>query len=61
MGCTRAVQGSISRFTFKVAQATNSDYEAEKKAEQERKEKAIGVLKYLGQSTIEGWNQWIYT
>ena len=33
---------------------TNAEYEAEKKAEQERKEKALGVLKYLGQSTNEG-------
>jgi hypothetical protein len=33
---------------------TNAEYEAEKKAEQERKEKALGVLKYLGQSTSEG-------
>ena len=34
--------------------STNAEYEAEKKAEQEKKEKALGVLKYLGQSSSEG-------
>lgn len=37
---------------------TNQEYEAEKKAEQEKQEKAIGVLKYLGQSTVEGETPW---
>ena len=39
-----------------MTKTTNQEYEAEKKAEQETREKAIGVLKYLGQSTVEGQN-----
>lgn len=41
-----------------VTKTTNQEYEAEKKAEQETREKAIGVLKYLGQSTVEGETPW---
>ncbi|XP_028410051.1 leukocyte receptor cluster member 1 homolog [Dendronephthya gigantea] len=37
---------------------TNIEYEAEKKAEQEKKEKALGILKYLGQSTSEDPKPW---
>ena len=38
--------------------STNADYEAEKKAEQEKKEKALGILKYLGQSSSEDPKPW---
>lgn len=35
--------------------ATNKDYELDKKAEQEKKEKALGVLKYLGEGATKGF------
>ncbi|KAF6768130.1 hypothetical protein AHF37_11240 [Paragonimus kellicotti] len=35
----------------------NKEYEAEKKAEQEAKEKSIGLLTYLGQSLVESGGQ----
>ncbi|KAF5397240.1 Leukocyte receptor cluster member 1 [Paragonimus heterotremus] len=35
----------------------NKEYEAEKKAEQETKEKSIGLLTYLGQSLVESGGQ----
>ena len=36
-----------------LRQGTNPEYEAEKKAEQEKQEKAIGILTYLGQSASQ--------
>ncbi|KAJ7380530.1 Leukocyte receptor cluster member 1 [Desmophyllum pertusum] len=43
-----------------LSHGSNREYEAEKKAEQEKREKAIGLLTYLGQSTrdTQGEKPW---
>jgi len=38
---------------FKKKSGTNAEHEAEKRMEKEKQEKAIGLLTYLGQSSIE--------
>ena len=45
----------ISAFWFQVKKGgANEEHEREKKEEQEKREKAIGLLTYLGQSAVEG-------
>ncbi|XP_046843354.1 leukocyte receptor cluster member 1-like [Xenia sp. Carnegie-2017] len=51
---------SINLFdcSFSGNVATNKDYELDKKAEQEKKEKALGVLKYLGEGVTKDEQPW---
>ncbi|RDD46989.1 Leukocyte receptor cluster member 1 [Trichoplax sp. H2] len=53
---SRTKEKNINLFEQDDAVTTNSEYEAEKKAEQERLEKKLGILTYLGQSAIESHN-----
>ena len=49
------IYNSASIFWYQVKKGgANEEHEREKKEEQEKREKAIGLLTYLGQSAVEG-------